>query len=64
MDDEMLDVERLRGWAGRSEQAHDEIAAAPLRGLAATLEYEAPVRGDAVPPLGHWLYFFPQAPQK
>jgi len=65
MSDETLDIERLRGWVGHSEQAHDEIAAVPLRGLAATLEQGDPplAPGDAAPPLGHWLYFLPQAPQ-
>ena len=59
------DLEQLRGWIGRTEEAQDAIAAAPLRGLAATLDQgdAPPALGDAAPPLGHWLYFLPQAPQ-
>ncbi|CAM5780494.1 MaoC family dehydratase N-terminal domain-containing protein [Ottowia pentelensis] len=58
-------LQRLRAWTGRSEEVHDDITAAPLRGWSATLDRtDAPPRpGDAVPPLGHWLYFLPQAPQ-
>ncbi|MDR0274889.1 MAG: MaoC family dehydratase N-terminal domain-containing protein [Burkholderiaceae bacterium] len=65
MTDDALNIEHLRGWIGRTEQVDDEIAAVPLRGLAAALECEgsAPARGDVAPPLGHWLYFLPQAPQ-
>jgi 3-methylfumaryl-CoA hydratase len=59
------EVAHLQQWAGRQEILHDDIAAAPLRGLAATLDRDdaPPARGDAVPPLGHWLYFLPQARQ-
>ncbi len=55
----------LSGWIGRSEQRTDTIAAAPLAGLAATLDRDdpAPVPGGAVPPLWHWLYFLPSARQ-
>ena len=54
-----------QSWVGRSEVAHDEIGAAPLRGLSATLDRDdpAPIAGTPVPPLGHWLYFLPQARQ-
>lgn len=54
---------QLRGWVGRSETSRDQIFAAPVRGLAATLD-----RADAefgwgaeLPPLWHWLYFLPRA---
>ena len=55
----------LQGWVGRTEQLADEITAAPMRGLAATLDLEgaAPVPGTALPPLWHWLYFLPQPRQ-
>ncbi len=58
-------IARLQEWVGRTEQARDDIGAAPLRGLSATLDRaDAPPQpGDAVPPLAHWLYFLPQAPQ-
>ena len=54
----------LQQWAGRSEELQDDITAAPLRGLSATLDRDdpAPQPGAQVPPLGHWLYFLPQAP--
>ena len=56
----------LSDWIGRSERRSDTIAAAPLSGLAATLERPDdldPVQGAVVPLLGHWLYFQPQAMQ-
>ncbi len=49
-------------WIGRSETRHDIATAAPLIGLAALLDHEASPRA-AVPPLGHWLYFLPDARQ-
>jgi 3-methylfumaryl-CoA hydratase len=56
------DVATLQAWQGKTESAHDLITAAPLGGLAATLDRNdpAPQTGDAVPPLAHWLYFLPQ----
>ena len=58
-------VAHLQQWVGRTEETHDDIAAAPLRGLSATLDRDdpAPQKGTQVPPLGHWLYFLPHAPQ-
>jgi 3-methylfumaryl-CoA hydratase len=52
----------LRSWEGRSETLQDEATAAPLRGLAATLDRADPdpVAGSAVPALWHWLYFHPR----
>ena len=54
-----------RGWIGRSERRSDVIAAAPLAGLAATLDRDEPepAPGDEIPPLAHWLYFLPRARQ-
>jgi 3-methylfumaryl-CoA hydratase len=50
----------LSHWVGRSETRREIIAAAPLRGLAALLDYEsAPWADGCVPPLAHWLYFLP-----
>jgi 3-methylfumaryl-CoA hydratase len=56
---------QLRSWEGRSETLHDEITAAPVRNLAATLDRDdpPPVPGTALPPLWHWLYFLPGARQ-
>jgi len=55
----------LQQWRGRSETLHDEITAAPVRGLSATLDREdpAPEKGTELPPLWHWLYFLPHARQ-
>ena len=51
----------FEAWVGRTETLHDDIAAAPLRGLSATLDRDdpPPAQGAPVPPLGHWLYFLP-----
>ena len=59
------DLERLREWIGRTEEATDLVSAAPLRGLAALLDRAGPepAAGAEVPPGGHWLYFLPAAPQ-
>jgi 3-methylfumaryl-CoA hydratase len=58
-------LDTLRGWEGRSETLHDEITAAPVRNLSATLDRDdpAPVAGTELPPLWHWLYFLPGARQ-
>jgi 3-methylfumaryl-CoA hydratase len=58
-------VAHLRQWEGRGEELRDVVAAAPLRGLSATLDRDdpAPARGDMVSPLGNWLYFLPQVRQ-
>ena len=59
-------LETLRDWIGRTEARRDTLTAAPLAGLAATLDRAddpPPAAGTALPPLAHWLYFLPQAPQ-
>ena len=60
-----LDESALAHWVGREETLADSVTAAPLRGLSATLDRDdpPPEPGSPVPPLGHWLYFLPQAPQ-
>ena len=63
-----LDAEtlaHLQTWSGKTETLRDDITAAPVRGLAATLDRDdaAPVPGTVLPPLWHWLYFLPQARQ-
>ena len=58
-------LDSLRDWIGRSERRTHTVTAAPLAGLAATLDRGAdpePLPGSPVPPLAHWLYFLPQAP--
>ncbi|MBK0392560.1 FAS1-like dehydratase domain-containing protein [Ramlibacter algicola] len=55
----------LQAWEGRSETLRDAITAAPINGLAATLDRDDPKAGEGseLPPLWHWLYFLPQARQ-
>jgi len=52
----------LQSWIGRTETLSDELTAAPVRGLSATLDRDdpAPAPGTVLPPLGHWLFFLPQ----
>ena len=49
----------LQSWTGESETVGDDITAAPVRGLAATLDRDdpAPLPGTVLPHLWHWLYF-------
>ena len=58
-----MDTEHLRAWVGRREQRADDITAAPLAALSATLDRAdpAPLPGGDVPPLWHWLFFLPMA---
>jgi 3-methylfumaryl-CoA hydratase len=52
-------------WIGRAETRTERLGAAPLAGLSAMLDRDdpAPQDGTGLPPLAHWLYFLPQAPQ-
>ena len=54
--------ENLTDWIGRSEILRDQVTAAPVRGLNATLDHPAMQvePGMPLPPLWHWLYFLPQ----
>jgi len=64
--DKTTDTDAWQAWVGRSEQRSDLVTAAPLAGLAATLDHrpvEEPPPGSAIPPLAHWLYFLPRSPQ-
>lgn len=56
-----FDLAGLGQWVGRTETLADEVTAAPLRGLSATLDRDdpPPQPGDELPPLAHWLYFLP-----
>ena len=54
----------LRAWIGRSTETRDIAAEGPIRRLAALLDHdEPPWAPGALPPLGHWLYFLPEARQ-
>ncbi|CAG9169588.1 MaoC family dehydratase N-terminal domain-containing protein [Cupriavidus respiraculi] len=61
----MTQLDTLRQWIGRSESRTETLAPEPVIGLAATLDLdgEALSRGP-LPPLWHWLYFLPRAPQR
>jgi 3-methylfumaryl-CoA hydratase len=52
-------------WLGRTELRTDLVAAGVLDRLSATLDRADPphAAGDPVPPLGHWLFFLPDARQ-
>jgi 3-methylfumaryl-CoA hydratase len=56
-----LDIDALRAWVGRSETLTDQVTAAPVRALSATLDRDdAPDQpGQTIPPCWHWLYFLP-----
>ena len=58
-----LELEQLRSWIGRTETRTDQVCAAPVAALAATLDRvdAEPMPGSDLPPLWHWLYFTPQA---
>ena len=65
--DTLSSLDSLRDWIGRSERRSDTLTAAPLAGLAATLDRiddPEPHPGTPLPPLAHWLYFLPRAPQR
>ncbi len=51
----------LRDWIGNTEEVVDAVAARPVAALEATLGREPRVlaAGDQIPPLRHWLCFFP-----
>lgn len=57
-----MELPDFSAWVGRTETSTDEASAAPLRGLAALLDHVT-LPMETLPPLGHWLYFLPTAPQ-
>jgi 3-methylfumaryl-CoA hydratase len=59
------DPARLRPWLGRTEEASNQVALERVRALQVTLERpERPLGvGDPLPPLWHWLFFWPLAPR-
>ncbi|HYG90702.1 MAG TPA: MaoC family dehydratase N-terminal domain-containing protein [Azospirillum sp.] len=60
-----MSFDELKNWIGRQDEHLDMATVAPLTGLAATLDHDVtPWRPGEVPPLGHWLYFLPQALQR
>ncbi|MGY3076288.1 3-methylfumaryl-CoA hydratase [Bradyrhizobium sp. LM6.10] len=59
-----LDIDHLRQWIGRSEEATDTVTAQLVKGLRATLfqEVGAPKAGDAAPFTVHWCLAQPVFP--
>lgn len=57
-------AEPFAAWIGRSIETVDTVTAAPLGRLAATLDHDAAHwPAGVLPPLGHWLFHLPDAPQ-
>jgi hypothetical protein len=56
-----IDLAYLQQWIGRSERVSDTLSLTPMAALAATLDRDDPpvASGDALPPLWHWLFFYP-----
>jgi 3-methylfumaryl-CoA hydratase len=52
-------------WIGRTEGIEDDISPAPALAAAATVDDTVTQlgQGTALPPLWHWFYFLPKAPQ-
>jgi len=50
-------------WIGRTETRRELAAPEPVRRLCALLDRPDESASGIAPPLGHWLYFLPDAPQ-
>lgn len=61
----VAEADRYAAWIGREEVVDDELGTAAARAAAATLDdgTTATEAGAALPPLWHWFYFLPTAPQ-
>ena len=61
----MIDLEHLRKWVGRTEQAEDVLTAWKTGAFAALLDRDdhAPRAGDLLPPLWHWMLCVPYVRQ-
>jgi 3-methylfumaryl-CoA hydratase len=58
-------TEDYSAWIGRTEAVEDDINTAPALAAAATLDDSTTQLGNGagLPPLWHWFYFLPKAPQ-
>ena len=58
-------LDALRKWIGRGETRSDQVTAAPVAAMSATLDRDdaQPVTGSELPALWHWMYFTPLARQ-
>lgn len=65
MSDETLDIDHLRGWIGRTQEAQDIITPRLVESLHATLDSARlfPARSDALPVMTHWCLTPMIAPQ-
>ncbi|MGE0097185.1 MAG: MaoC family dehydratase N-terminal domain-containing protein [Hydrogenophaga sp.] len=64
MSEGALDLDHLRQWVGRSATQEQHLEPFAARALAGLLDRDAaPVEGDALPLLWHWLYFL-EAPSR
>ncbi len=63
--DDIVDLEHLREWIGRTETRADHATSVPIAAMSALLDRDDPEPGPggAVPPLWHWTYFLPLARQ-
>lgn len=53
-----IDIDHLRAWVGRQQEAEQRIDLFPARALAGLLDRaQAPEISDALPLAWHWLYF-------
>jgi 3-methylfumaryl-CoA hydratase len=57
--------EDFRDWIGRTETTIDPMGTVPAQSAQAMLDEPGPAldAGDPLPPLWHWFYFLPRAPQ-
>jgi 3-methylfumaryl-CoA hydratase len=55
-------VSEFAAWIGRESVRRDIATPAPMQGLAALLD-RSDGNAKLLPPLAHWLYFLPDAPQ-
>ncbi|GIV99834.1 acyl-CoA dehydrogenase [Roseiflexus sp.] len=60
-----MTAEDMAAWIGRTERVEDDISPAQAAAAAAMLEPPPPLpaKDSALPPLWHWFYFLPRAPQ-
>ncbi|MBO9651688.1 MAG: MaoC family dehydratase N-terminal domain-containing protein [Variovorax sp.] len=62
---EALDLDHLRSWIGRTETHEELMSPWTASAMAATVRNDGQAwqAGRALPPLWHWCYFLPIAPQ-
>lgn len=62
---ESLDLDHLRSWIGRTETRDELLSPWTASAMAATVRNDGNdwQPGQALPPLWHWCYFLPIAPQ-